>query len=231
MYTERDHFRYSMLFRYLSGFENGNNISGEVPFYAGLLDHILADEGIRIGRLGEVEGALRRVFSGRKVLEIGCRNGEFLRILKKHGAIVAGTTDPKNIAIAENKLGASPVLAVSKAEAIGKIRGLRDFKPDFILNMNLFDVQRWGVFENDVPFKKIYVAARKVSTEKTKFYIAPSVDTTSVLKFEDLNRQKGITDLQQIINPHRRSEWQEISFRFRIHRDKPKAPAPRSRSY
>jgi hypothetical protein len=132
-----------------------------------------------------MEKNVRQLVEGKRVLEIGCRDGSFLKFLQDHGASVLGSGTGY-----KKKQGIS-IVPVSMEE-VEKSAELKAFKPDLIVSMGLLDEHRFRRGGTRVPFGKLLRGIRHVATAHTVFYITPSVDSHSVIFHESLQRRKGI---------------------------------------
>jgi hypothetical protein len=157
-----------------------------------LLYHMLLDEKIPLDKQ-PIKKSIHQLVSGKRVLEIGCRDGSFLEFLKNHGAIVLGSG--RNA----NNLGI-PVVNVSM-EKIATSVELRDFKPDMVVSMGLLDHGRfvkknWGkqdVYAR-VPYRELLRGIRNIATSRTVFFVMPSVDTGATYRYEHLLRRQSLVE-------------------------------------
>lgn len=141
-----------------------------------ILEHVLVDSRKSLpGKILDVDigEKIRSIFSGKKVLELGCRSGLFLRFLRDHGAVVAGTTSGNHYQKAVGKLGRDAVLVKSLAENAGDHEQLRDFKPDFLFSYNLLDSNRES--EKRSNLRKLYRSIQKIVGHNCKIYAALGV--------------------------------------------------------
>src|SRR3989344_5026135 len=206
-----------------------------IEFYPSMLEHILDENSSLHNRLHEFKpnnGPLRRLYrdeiseflreavNGKRIMEIGCRSGGFLRILQDHGAIVAGTTGKKYFDEAKRILGPSAVLVEANSDEIGNFAELRKFKPNILFNVNLFSSARWK--ETGVPWRKLYKNLRSIATPQTTVYLAPCIEDkevgTSMLDHEKLRKRKGIIafkPMHEHIDSNPREE-RFRTYRFRV---------------
>ncbi len=93
--------------------------------YTALISHALHVTGNLPTKEKSLGICLRACFDGKRVVEFGCRNGDFPRFLQDHGAIVAASTGSKYYNTANVWLRDKAILVEANAEnAGGKLKGL-----------------------------------------------------------------------------------------------------------
>ena len=196
--------------------EKGYRDISQTLYYIPLLDHLLQDSGKILGRGKTVEERIKSAVSGKKILEVGCRKGIFLRFLQAHGAIVAGSTGEEYFDAAREILGKNAVVAKAKAQDAGFSKELQNFKPDVILSFNLLDRTRWG--KRKVPIGRIYASAYRLASKNTRFYVLPGVEAGSVIPLKEFGKAARITKLavstKYADNASKKANYQSARFRI-----------------
>ncbi|MFH1390874.1 MAG: hypothetical protein ABIH20_01010 [Candidatus Diapherotrites archaeon] len=203
---------------YLLQYEKTLGITyGNLGFYVSMLDNLLEETKQVPRNQKQVKKCIENAVRGKRIMEIGCRDGTFLRLLQDHGAIVAGATSGKHYAMAQKNLN-DAILVNSNSEEVGSKRELVEFKPDFLFNMNLFDRRRWG--DKKPPYRKLYTGLRKLVSPNTRIFLTPAVDSRSVMDPEKLRKSSGVThfkDSRTYRNGHEKAPH-HLSISFRLKR-------------
>ncbi|NUN11913.1 hypothetical protein HUU53_04710 [Candidatus Micrarchaeota archaeon] len=142
------------------------------PHYAAMLEHMLFRAGIVIEN-GNVQSALSELFSGKKVIEIGCRSAGFLKLAREHGAKVIGTTSDKYFQKAKYNLDEESLRNVNAEDAYQHLSGL---DPDYVISVNLFDQKR--AESGNLNVTRAMESLIAVAGKNTLFYIYPTFNSS-----------------------------------------------------
>jgi hypothetical protein len=158
-----------------------------LPKYALLVKHLLVSEKLLPNDARGIEESIRQAVKGKKILELGCRRGEFLKFLEDHGAIIAGTTHPTSYYTPARKLlGDKALLVHDKAEGAGFSGFLRHFEADYIFSLNYFDKRRW--VEPNLPIAAYFHSVKQLAQPHTVLFIDPAMDSKSIVTKREMNR-------------------------------------------
>jgi len=190
----------------------------KAPFSEGYrypLAHMLNESGGVPMTIPKIGTKLQEIFRGKRVLEIGCRDGGFLNFALKHGAsAVAGNTDSKRVSGARRSVGGKGTIVEARAEEVGGNETLRSFSPDIILSMNMLDASRWK--EATPPKEQILQSMFHLARPGTKVYFAPSVDkpteSEKLFSESDLHRPE-VAELSHEVSTYLHPPTHTFSFR------------------
>jgi hypothetical protein len=143
------------------------------PHYVSIIDHLLSDAKFTPKSTTEVEAALREVLAGKKVVEAGCRAGDFSHFLQEHGAILAASTSDPYYDTAQERFGPSTLLVKGKIQTAWK--ALKKEKPDILISFNLFDLPRFPPYGTE-PARpaELLETLPKIAAPHTRIYVAPA---------------------------------------------------------
>ena len=142
---------------------------------APLFEHILRDSGETEPK--DIGEAMRHHLSGKRVFELGCREGSALAFLRDHGAIVAGSGPSP---AARTLLGNDALLVDGPIENMGDSEQLKRFNPDIVISSNHFDE---GRFYSGTPvnFEGAIDSFAKITQHGASVYVQPTCVNESLL--------------------------------------------------
>ena len=76
---------------------------------------------------------------GRRILEIGCGTGNLTEFLVSHGKVLSVDVHPDYLAAARRRVPASASLSYRRVDLEKNLSGLRSFKPDTIVCVNVLE--------------------------------------------------------------------------------------------
>ncbi len=127
-------------------------------------------------RAGEsYEARLRRIFAGKRILELGARRGVFVHFLREHGAEAEG--------IDANDHAASVARKLSVPVRTRRFEDLTDKKFDLVVSFQFFDPSYWQHRSKPNVVHKI---ANALQEEGHSVHVA--LDNESTIKREELER-------------------------------------------
>ncbi|MBI5635714.1 hypothetical protein HY993_02005 [Candidatus Micrarchaeota archaeon] len=158
--------------------------------YTPVLTHMLIDHRLTPNRKRNLEQCLEKLFNKNKtVLEVGCRQGDFLRFVSQYGARVIGNTD-KPILHTALEFGPDTLFIEGNAETA--LRKLGGENPHIIVSVNLFDENRWKLGQNKIKPQELLNRIIAAGSNKTRYYIHPATDSTSALEESNLQTHDAI---------------------------------------
>ncbi len=164
-----------------------------------ILLHLLLDNKKFPKNKSELRKNLEEILTGKLVLEIGCRDASFLRFAKDHGARIIGSTSKKYVKEASKILGNENIVEADAEEAIEKLSGA---KPNIVVSTNLFDTERWRSKQITAKPEELIEKIIGIGTNRTRFYINPSIDNSSELTEKHLkDAGSGNASIRTYFNP------------------------------
>ncbi len=155
-----------------------------------------------------LEKCFEQLFKGKRVGDIGCRTGLFLKFARSFGAEVYGTTG-RGLEEAKKEHGAKHIF---NAEASDAARHLRPLNLDLLFSVNLFNTGRLQK-PSEPPFDapKLLNKILDAASPQTKFFLAPATEptgsslreahVTSNPRIHELKHYHAIIDNQPNLKP------------------------------
>ncbi len=195
--------------------------------YTPLLEHMLARrmeaKGVPASDYEhyDIKGMIEEMSKGGRFLEVGARYGGFLKFLKDHGAAVAGSTrldyvEGARKAVGGQDVAGAPLIIGCSAEELVRneyAKAAKRFNADRVYSLNVFDSRRWP---DGAPVDKILKGMASAVAKDGEIYIAPSVDSHSVLKPEHLQRLSEsvpVRIMERNVHKHGDPSWHTILLR------------------
>lgn len=187
-----------------------------------VLEHMLTEARIFPSKTKTIGQCLRELLKGKTVVEVGCRYGTFLQLLRDYGAKVYGTTGEKYFNEATLRLGKNHVFL---SDAQNASQHLKPLNPDIVLNFNLFLKNRWYKNRKNKPPQpqELLTSLTKIATPNTRFYVMPAVEQHgSILSQKQFQNHPGIADFNAStkFTPHYKfaateeKHWSKHSYAF-----------------
>lgn len=158
-----------------------------------VIEHMLTEARITPTPTKSVGDCLRELLKGKVIIEIGCRYGTFLQLLRNYGAKVYATTGEKYYEEAAKRLGKNHVFL---SDATNAHQHLKALKPDIVLNFNLFLKNRWNKSNKNRPPPPRVLLSKltEIGTPKTRFYVMPAVENRGpILSRKQFRRHPRVT--------------------------------------
>lgn len=152
---------------------------------------------------------------GEKVLDLGCGDGYFTRVLKKEGGDVSGIDASKSLVEKAKKVDPKGNYSVKKAE---EMQGVKE-KYDTVVSVLAFQNMKYG--------EKVFEIVKKHLTEKGRFVLVLNHPAFRVPKesdwyFDSTRNEQGRVvykymsevSLPIVMNPGSKKENQEVTYSF-----------------
>lgn len=147
--------------------------------YAPIMMHAMEerfpDFSSRTAKLKDMQSAMRKLFTGQTVVELGCRGGTFLKFAKSHGATsVLGTTDRSYEELLKQNLKPEEFIYAPIVKSAARIKS-KNIRPTMVFSDNFFDKGRW--WGARPPVKGFCSTLKSISSPGTHIFIRPSSDS------------------------------------------------------
>ncbi|MFH1257406.1 MAG: hypothetical protein ABIG96_01425 [Candidatus Micrarchaeota archaeon] len=198
------------IYHYIDKFvsDHGWQRSLSTPFvvgqYSQILEHMLVHYGLEPEGGMTIAGSIRKLVKNRRIAELGCREGGFLKFLEMHGAIIAGSTGEHYIERTRKFLGEKTPLAIAQMENAGESEVLRQFRPDIIFSYHFFHPNRWKKLplnqQERYPANVFFRAVSQIATPGTQVFVYPSGGSNAHSWSHNLTeeglKKNGITEFE-----------------------------------
>lgn len=184
-------------------------------FYSSILEHMLVDHNLVPKEKSKLEQSFKKLFNKKTVLEIGCRDGAFLKFAKDHGAKIIGTTSGEHFEKAKDNLREEKA-KIFNSTAQEAYKHVKKENPDFVISFNIFDKIRWS--NKEIKPEELLEKISRTGKRKTWFYIHPSTDTASILEDKHFGMVPGIKEVDKPIEHYGgfQRDSRLVTCRFRI---------------